>query len=197
MQYYNDVISPIKVLAIFNQLYSPLKFKKMKLLLKLSFIIGIMMSMSFLHAQTDIKSDLVLKAQLMKMDGKLYLFITDEKGSPYSNKDVTATAKIKDINNKTQNVTLNTFGESAFVFNNEISNFKKINATLRFKNGLNPLLIYAKFKNNGSSENRYECSMHPSELFKDAGTCTKCGMSLAAKQVTTYQPSKIVRKGSL
>lgn len=150
-----------------------------------------------INAQTAIKSDLALKAQLMKMDGKLYLFITNEKDSPYSNKDVTATGKIIALNGNTQKAILNTFGESAFVFTNEITDFKQINTTLRFKSGANTLLIYAKFKNNGSSENKYECSMHPSELLKDAGKCTKCGMALTAKKVTTYQPSKIVRKGSL
>lgn len=110
---------------------------------------------------------------------------------------MTASAKIKETDGNKQEVLLKTFGESAFVFTNEITDFKQINTTLRFKSGANTLLIYAKFKNKGSSENKYECSMHPSELLKDAGKCTKCGMALTAKNVTTYQPSKIVRKGSL
>lgn len=169
----------------------------MKSIIKLSFITVMMiMNMAFINAQTAIKSDLVLKAQLMKMDGKLYLFITNEKDSPYSNKDVTATGKIISLNGNTQKAILNTFGESAFMFTNEITDFKKINTTLRYKNGSNVLLIYITFKNNGSSENRYECPMHPSELLKDAGKCTKCGMALSAKNVTTYEPSKVVRKGS-
>ncbi|MFN8284149.1 MAG: heavy metal-binding domain-containing protein [Chitinophagales bacterium] len=170
----------------------------MKTISKMLFAVILLIASTItINAQTAIKSDLVLKAQLMRMDGKFYLFITDEKNSPYSNKDVTASAKIKETDGNKQEVLLKTFGESAFVFTNEITDFKQINTTLRFKSGANTLLIYAKFKNKGSSENKYECSMHPSELLKDAGKCTKCGMALTAKNVTTYQPSKIVRKGSL
>ena len=77
-------------------------------------MVMMIMNMTFTNAQTAIKSDLELKAKLMKMDGKLYLFITDEKDSPYSNKDVTATVKLKDVNGKKQKVTLSPFGESAF-----------------------------------------------------------------------------------
>ncbi|MBK9793977.1 MAG: hypothetical protein IPP60_13020 [Sphingobacteriales bacterium] len=170
----------------------------MKTISKMLFAVILLIASTItINAQTAIKSDLVLKAQLMRMDGKFYLFITDEKNSPYSNKDVTASAKIKETDGNKQEVLLKTFGESAFVINNEISDFKQIVATLRFKNGTNLLLITATFKNIGSSENKYECAMHPSELEKDAGKCTKCGMALSAKKVTTYQPSKIIRKGSL
>lgn len=79
---------------------------------------------------------------------------------------MTASAKIKETDGNKQEVLLKTFGESAFVINNEISDFKQIVATLRFKNGTNLLLITATFKNIGSSENKYECAMHPSELEK-------------------------------
>lgn len=161
------------------------------LVLAIIMIVGTMA----VNAQNNTASDLSLKAQLMKMDGNLYLFITDEKDSPYSNKDVTATVKLKDVNGKKQKVTLSPFGESAFVINGAAVDFKQLVATLKFKNGPNTLLIYATFKNDGNAENRYECSMHPSELEKDAGKCSKCGMALSAKKVTTYQPSKIVRKG--
>ena len=168
----------------------------MNSLKRLSFIMVMMiMNMAFTNAQTATKSDLELKAQLMKMDGKLYLFITDEKDSPYSNKDVTATVKLKDVNGKKQKVTLSPFGESAFVINDAVADFKQLDATLKYKSGKNTLLIYATFKNNGNAENRYECPMHPSELEKDAGKCTKCGMALSAKKVTTFQPSEVVRKG--
>ena len=83
------------------------------LVLAIIMIVGTMA----VNAQNNTASDLSLKAQLMKMDGKLYLFITDEKDSPYSNKDVTATVKLKDVNGKKQKVTLSPFGESAFVIN--------------------------------------------------------------------------------
>ncbi|HQP02844.1 MAG TPA: heavy metal-binding domain-containing protein [Bacteroidia bacterium] len=161
------------------------------LVLAIIMIVGTMA----VNAQNNTASDLSLKAQLMKMDGKLYLFITDEKDSPYSNKDITASVKLKDVNGKKQKVTLSPFGESAFVINDAVADFKQLVATLKFKSGTNTLIIYATFKNDGNAENRYACSMHPSELEKDAGKCTKCGMALSAKNVTTYQPSKVVRKG--
>ena len=163
------------------------------LVLAIIMIVGTMA----VNAQNNTASDLSLKAQLMKMDSKLYLFITDEKDSPYSNKDVTATVKLKDVNGKKQKVTLSPFGESAFVINETTADFKQLVATLKFKSGTNILIIYATFKNDGNAENRYACSMHPSELEKDAGKCTKCGMALSAKKVTTFQPSKVVRKGSM
>lgn len=108
---------------------------------------------------------------------------------------MTASAKIKETDGNKQEVLLKTFGESAFVINNEISDFKQIVATLRFKNGTNLLLITATFKNIGSSENKYECAMHPSELEKDAGKCTKCGMALSAKKLQHTNLQRLSVKG--
>ena len=162
-----------------------------KLVLAIIMIAGTMVA----NAQNNTASDLSLKAQLMKMDGKLYLFITDEKDVPYSNKDITASAKIKYFEGKNQEATLKAFGETAFEFNESVSDFKQIIAKIRFKDGTQDLVITAKFNGKGVTEAMYECPMHPSEMDKAEGKCTKCGMSLMAKTVTTYVPTKNVRKG--
>ena len=150
-----------------------------------------------INAQSNTtNADLSLKAQLMKMDGKLYIFITDEKDVPYSNKDITATAKIKDAEGKKQKASLKPFGETAFEFNKSVPDFKQIVATLHVKSTTQDLIITATFDGKGISENIYECPMHPSEMEKSPGKCAKCGMSLVTKKVTTYHPPVIVRKGS-
>lgn len=52
----------------------------MKTISKMLFAVILLIASTItINAQTAIKSDLVLKAQLMRMDGKFYLFITDEK----------------------------------------------------------------------------------------------------------------------
>jgi hypothetical protein len=140
--------------------------------------------------------DLELNASLMKMDGKLYLFITDTKGTPYANNDITATAKFKDLNGKKQKSKLSAFGETAFVFDKSYDSFSKLVATLRLKKSPQDLIITATFDGKGTEENRFECPMHPSEMAKEQGKCAKCGMGLVAKKVTTYLPPVIIRKGS-
>ncbi len=162
--------------------------KLMAVILVMIFAIGFAKSTDTKLASVQVK--------LMKMDGKYYLFLTDEQSNPFSNKDITATIKSDALQGTGKKITLSAFGENAFVINGDPGDFKKLKAVFHLKNTVHNEYVYATLSNKHQDESSYMCPMHPGEMFKTEGKCPKCNMGLVAKKVSVYDPTTVVRKGS-
>ena len=164
----------------------------MKTLLKtlLILVLALFNVVAFSQSSSPLLTDVQVK--LMKMDGKFYIFLTDSKSEPFSNKSITVTGK----SDGAQKISFSSFGVNAFLMNGNPGNFKKITLTFHLKDNKHNEYVYAKLLNTHQNENTYACPMHADEMFQAEGKCPKCGMTLVAKQVTVYDPTSVVRKGS-
>ena len=169
----------------------------MKTLSKKTFLLAMVLlltsAMSF--GQTSTAKLETVQVKLMKMDGKLYLFLTDEQSNPFSNKNIKSSGKAKGENVTKRKLKLASFGENAFVVNSDPGDFDKLKLTFHLKDDQHNEYVYATISNKHNDETSYVCPMHPDEMTKSEGKCPKCDMGLTAKKVSVYEPSKVVRKG--
>jgi hypothetical protein len=150
-------------------------------------------SIAFSQSATKLEN---VQVKLMKMDGKLYLFLTDQQNNPFSNKNITATGKATGAEITKPKLSLSPYGENAFVINSNPGDFDKLKLTFHLKNGESSEYVYATINNKHQDENAYVCSMHSGDISKAEGKCPKCGMGLEAKKVSVYNAANVVRKGS-
>jgi hypothetical protein len=117
--------------------------------------------------------------ELLVRDGKMTVYLLDEKANAISTSGITGTAILQFADQTSATVQL-TSTKEAFEVKNEKSSQYTV-AIISFK--INGKSISAKFNNKSDSAKTYSCPMHPEITADKSGKCSKCGMAL--KEVAT------------
>lgn len=157
---------------------------KKKLFMKTIIALISMLFFTSIYAQTSSDN---IKANLMKMDGKYYIYLT-KNGGNLPNTKHHISANWIDGKGKKAVLKIGLSGKKAFVVNTNIDGFKKIRISIHKENLSDRKDNYTviEFVNKSNEETAYTCPMHHDEISKLNGKCPECGMGLVATKTKVF-----------
>ena len=115
-------------------------------------------------------------AEILVKEGKVLLFLLDDKAAKMSNTGVTGKAIFMTMDGKTLTETLTASGDGFIVNNLGATNYESCIASFTLKGKT----VTAKFKGSKDTMNMYQCPMkcEGEKMYDKAGKCPKCGMDM-------------------
>lgn len=127
-------------------------------------------------------------AELLNKDGKVSVYLLDDKGKPMSNKGITGSIILQFADKTSATVTLTPSGEDGFSVTNDKAS-ACTSSVVTFK--VNGKTATAKFKAEKKETAMYQCPMkcEGEKTYDKQGKCPKCGMALTEvkKKVEEYK----------
>lgn len=116
--------------------------------------------------------------ELLNKDGKVSVYLLDDKAKPMGNKGITGTVILQFADKTSATVALTVSGDDAFSVNNDkASTFTSCVVTFK----VNGKTATAKFKAEKKETAMYQCPMkcEGEKTYDKQGRCPKCGMALS------------------